>query len=141
MSTPAVGLFHEPGPAGAEIAYCALRERVLKPSNEPHFLSIAAASAPAGLPPPPGFMLLQKNVWFQTCAELLKMPPEDFLTMSSSFASANSVPLIRLLRFVKVGLVVLAVVELEGFLRDVRCERVHRVRQGGKGVFQWNALW
>ena len=36
----------------------------------------------------------------QTWAELLKMPPEDFLTMASRSAFSNSVPLMRLLRLV-----------------------------------------
>src|SRR5271169_3344801 len=72
----------------------------LKSSKLPHFLAIASASAPLGAPPPLGFMLFQKKVWFHTCAELLYMPPEDFLMISSSLAFSNSVPLIRLFRLV-----------------------------------------
>src|SRR5512147_2327643 len=71
----------------------------LKAANEPHFFATAAASAPDGSPPPPGFMLLQKNVWFQTWAALLNTPPADLRTMSSSPSASNSVPLIRLFRF------------------------------------------
>src|SRR5688500_3288322 len=68
----------------------------LKASNEPHFDLIASASAPAGWPPPPGFMQFQKKVWFQTCAALLKTPPCALRMMSSRLAFSNSVPLIRL---------------------------------------------
>jgi len=39
-----------------------------------------------------------------------------------------------------VGVVVLAVVELEGFLRDVRLKRVGRVRQRREGVFHRRVL-
>src|SRR5690606_15198252 len=79
----------------------ALFEKVSRnASNEPHLREMASASGPDGCPPPPGFMHDQKNVWFQTCAALLKMPPEDFRMMSSRLMFSNSVPLIRLLRFV-----------------------------------------
>jgi hypothetical protein len=44
---------------------------LLNSANEPHLASIAAASAPAGAPPPAGFRQFQKKLWFQTCAELL----------------------------------------------------------------------
>ncbi|CFO09353.1 Uncharacterised protein [Bordetella pertussis] len=39
-------------------------------------------------------------MWFQTWAALLKTPPEDFLTISSSDRFSNSVPGIRLFRLV-----------------------------------------
>jgi len=45
-------------------------------------------------------MLFQKKLWFQTCAELLKIPPADLRMMSSRPAFSNSVPLIRLFRLV-----------------------------------------
>src|SRR3989338_2268501 len=77
-----------------------LAKASLKASKLPHFLSMAAASAPDGLPPPAGFMLFQKKVWFHTWAALLNTPPEDFLTMSSRGEFSNSVPLIRPLRLV-----------------------------------------
>src|SRR5262245_4982264 len=39
----------------------------------PNALSMAAASAPVGLPPALGPIECQKKVWFQTCAALLKI--------------------------------------------------------------------
>src|ERR1700761_6745428 len=69
-------------------------------SNEPHLALIASANAPVGAPPPCGDRLFQKNVWFHTCASLLKIPPDAFLTISSSDRFSNSVPLIRLFRLV-----------------------------------------
>ncbi len=73
----------------------------LKSSKEPHLALIASASAPLGSPPPLGFMLFQKKVWFHTCAELLYTPPAGaFLTMASRSRFSYSVPLIRLFRLV-----------------------------------------
>src|SRR5579863_5311631 len=69
-------------------------------SNEPYLALIASASAPVGAPPPFGDRLFQKNVWFQTCAELLNTPPDDFFTISSRDMFSNSVPGISLFRFV-----------------------------------------
>src|SRR3954467_7194076 len=62
---------------------------VLKSAKLPNALSIAPAMAPVGLPPALGASELQKNVWFQTCAELLKIFfslgwPADALITSSS---------------------------------------------------------
>jgi hypothetical protein len=64
----------------------------------PKAASMACATAPVGAPPPPGFMLFQKNVWFQICAALLNTPPLDLRTMSSSGRLSNSVPGISLFR-------------------------------------------
>src|SRR5690348_10444194 len=72
----------------------------LNASKEPHLALIASPSAPLGAPPPCGLRQFQKNVWFQTCAELLNTPPDDFLMISSSCRFSNSVPLIRLFKFV-----------------------------------------
>src|SRR6516162_6893095 len=46
-------------------------------SSPPQSRSIACATWPLGEPPPLGFMLLQKKVWFHTCAALLKTPVLD----------------------------------------------------------------
>src|SRR5690606_30058069 len=70
----------------------------LKFSKEPNAWLIASASAPVGMPPPLGFMQFQKKVWFQTWAALLKMPPEEFMMMSSRDMFSNWVPGINLLR-------------------------------------------
>src|SRR3990167_694760 len=72
----------------------------LKAAKLPHLALMAAASAPVGSPPPAGFMLFQKKVWFHTWAALLKIGPDDFLTTSSSARPANSVPPTRLFRLV-----------------------------------------
>ena len=73
----------------------------LKSSKEPHLALMASASAPVASPPPLGFMLLQKKVWFQTWAELLYTPPAGaFLMMASRSRFSYSVPLIRLFRLV-----------------------------------------
>ena len=72
----------------------------MKAAYEPHFFVIASASAPVGSPPPAGFMQFQKKVWFQTWAALLKTPPDDRRMISSSGMFSNSLPLIRLFRFV-----------------------------------------
>src|SRR5574343_2046259 len=73
----------------------------LNSSREPHFLLMASARAPAGAPPPFGFMQFQKKVWFQTWAALLYTPPAGaFLTMASRSRFSYSVPLIRLFRLV-----------------------------------------
>jgi len=63
---------------------------------------IAAAIAPVGLPPALGAIEFQKNVWFQTCAELLKTFfsfawPCDALTTSSSDIDSYFVPETNLL--------------------------------------------
>src|SRR5512139_3597585 len=76
---------------------------VLKSAKLPNDLSIACAIAPVGLPPALGAIELQKNVWFQTWAELLKIffslawPCEAFTT-SSSDIDAYLVPSANLLR-------------------------------------------
>src|SRR3546814_4425553 len=57
-------------------------------------LSMAPASAPLGLPPPPGFMQFQKKVWFHTWAAWLNRVPELDLMISSSDLLALSVPAI-----------------------------------------------
>src|SRR4051794_10621769 len=76
---------------------------VLKSAKLPNDLSIAVAIAPVGLPPPLGASELQKKVWFQTCAELLKIFfslawPCDALTTSSSDIDSYLVPGANLLR-------------------------------------------
>src|SRR5262245_40031986 len=43
-----------------------------KSAKEPNARSMAAAIAPVGGPPALGAIELQKKVWFQTCAALLK---------------------------------------------------------------------
>src|SRR5690606_27502261 len=100
MSTEPSGFFTSQVQPEPKLPTAALLNSSLNFSKEPHFLLIASASAPLGAPPPLGDMEFQRKVWFQTCAALLKMPPEDLRMMSSSEAFSNSVPLIRLLRFV-----------------------------------------
>ena len=53
---------------------------------------MASAMAPVGAPPPPGFMLFQKKVWFHTWAALLKLPPSALLMKSTRLFSASGVP-------------------------------------------------
>src|SRR3546814_4488364 len=60
-------------------------------SKLPKALSMAPASAPLGLPPPPGFMQFQKKVWFHTWAAWLNRVPELDLMISSSDLLALSV--------------------------------------------------
>src|SRR5690606_9221555 len=67
-------------------------------SKEPNALSIASATLPLAAPPPLGLRQFQKKVWFQTCAALLKMPPEEPFTTSSRDLPSNSVPGTSLLR-------------------------------------------
>src|SRR5512137_1347780 len=100
MSTVPSGFFTSQVQPEPKLPTALLVNASLKAANEPHFAAIAAASAPVGSPPPPGFMLFQKKVWFHTCAALLNMPPEDLRTICSSPSDSNSVPLIRLFRFV-----------------------------------------
>src|SRR5262249_41355409 len=75
---------------------------VLNASKLPNALSIAAATAPDGAPPAFGAMLFQKNVWFQTCAELLKIflspSARDCVITSSSDRFSYFVPGANLFR-------------------------------------------
>ncbi len=69
----------------------ALTKSSLNLSYEPKSRVIACASSPVGAPPPWGFMLCQKKVWFQIWAALLKTGPSPEPMMISSrlwFASA-----------------------------------------------------
>jgi len=98
-------LGNEPGPAAAELSDRCGFELFLELSSPPQSRSIACATWPLGEPPPLGFMLLQKKVWFHTCAALLKTPVLDVslyvdLMMSSSDWFSAGEPLTRLLRFV-----------------------------------------
>ena len=94
------------------------------------------ASAPDGLPPPPGFMLFQKKVWFQTCAALLKTPVfsaslrsdvDDGLQRQSVEARAGD----QLVQVVHIGFVMLAVMEADGLGRVDRLESVSEYGRGG----------
>src|SRR5690606_34189110 len=75
MSTEPSGFFTSQVQPEPKLPTAAVWNCFLNSSNELHFFSIAALSAPEGSPPPPGFMQSQKKVWFHTCAALLKTPP------------------------------------------------------------------
>ena len=45
-------------------------------------------------------MQFQKKLWFHTCAALLNTPPDERRMISSKGKFSNSLPLIRLFRFV-----------------------------------------
>jgi len=93
----------------------------------PPIFSMAAATSPLGEPPPPGFMQFQKKVWFHTCAALLKMPIFDsslavaWMICSSDWL-AIGVSLTRLFEVGHIGLVVLAVMEIERLCRGMRLQ-------------------
>src|SRR3546814_7427441 len=63
---------------------------LFRSSKLPKALSMAPASAPLGLPPPPGSMQFQKKVWFHTWAAWLNRVPELDLMISSSDLLARS---------------------------------------------------
>src|SRR4051812_754430 len=58
----------------------ALANSSLNLSNEPNFLSIAAARVPFGVPPPFGDRMFQKKVWFQWPPPLLRTATGCLLT-------------------------------------------------------------
>src|SRR5687768_15006223 len=72
-------------------------------SRLPKSRSISLPSDAGGVPPPLGFRLFQKKVWFHTCAELLNTPalsglPADSRMIFSSGWPSSGVPAISLLR-------------------------------------------
>src|SRR3546814_11955499 len=68
----------------------------LKSSTPPNCLTKASVNFLPGAPCF-GVRQFQKKLWFQTCAALLKILPDDFLMMSSIDMFSNSVPAISLL--------------------------------------------
>src|SRR5450631_2944503 len=67
--------------------------------SQPPRPAIKSATGPAGgAPPPLGFMLSQKNVWFQTWAALLNSGPELDLMISTRLLDSSGLPAINPLR-------------------------------------------
>src|SRR5512135_3000614 len=81
MSTLPAAFFTSQVQPEPKLPTALLTKASLKASKLPHLAVMASARAPAGAPPPLGFMLLQKKVWFHTWAALLNTPPAGaFLT-------------------------------------------------------------
>ncbi len=69
------------------------------------------------------------------------MPPLDFLTISSERERLELGALLQVVEVHHIGVVVLAVVILEGFLRVLGCQRVEGVRQGWEHMFYSFFSW
>jgi len=64
--------------------------------SQPPRPAIRSPTGPeGGAPPPPGFMLSQKKVWFQTWAALLNSGPELDLMISTKLLDSSGLPAIR----------------------------------------------
>src|SRR5690606_35710755 len=99
MSTEPSAFFTSQVQAEPKLPTAEAANAFLKSSKEPDSALMASASAPLGSPPPLGFMLCQKQVWFQIWAELLYSPRAGaFLMMASRSRFSYSVPLTRLFR-------------------------------------------
>jgi hypothetical protein len=73
-----ISLLYQPGPSAPELGHCRIAERRFEGTKLPNEAVINFASLPVGAPSPLGFILFQKNVWFHTCAALLKRPANLF---------------------------------------------------------------
>jgi hypothetical protein len=105
----------------------------LKAAWLPHLALIAAASAPCGSPacrlhavPEEAVVPDLGGVVEHRAGGL----PDDVLECRLGELGTRN----QVVQVGGIGLMVLAVVELEGLLRDVRRQRIHGVRQGRQGV-------
>jgi hypothetical protein len=127
----AVWLFHEPCPAGAEVAYCAFHEGFFEGGVAAEF-GVDGCGQCAGW--------LAAAGWLHAAPKEGVIPDLGAVVVDAAGAALDDVfqalafklgAFLQVVEVDDVGIVVLAVVVFEGFFAVVRCERVNRVRQGG----------